>query len=390
MGNESPKSLKNEGKYMSNEYREIALASPDLSKLEEDNVLKAVRSTWISSTGEFINQAEKEFSVMAGTTHTVAVCNGTVALHLALLALDVRPGDEVLVPSLTYIATANAVRYVGAEPVFVDVDPATWCIDPKLLEASITRRTKGIIAVDLYGHPADMDAINHIAAVHGLWVVEDAAEAHTALYKGRPTGGLAKIGTFSFFGNKIFTCGEGGALTLNDPSLTLRIRTLRGQGMDPERRYYFPVTGYNFRITNVAAAILCGQLERKDEILARRRNVFKLYQAGLEGINGVGVQPVAPWAVTAPWLFCVTIDSKQFGHTRNELMEYLKENGIDTRPFFIPLHTLPPFRQESTARGEVLPVTELLASTGFNLPTHAGLSAEDIQYICDKIKKIAK
>jgi perosamine synthetase len=374
---------------MSKEYREIALASPDLGKLEEDNVLQAVRSTWISSTGEFINRFEKDFSEMAGTTNTVAVCNGTVALHLALLALDVRPGDEVLVPSLTYIATANAVRYVGAEPVFVDVDPATWCIDPKLLEASITRRTKGIIAVDLYGHPADMDAINHIAAVHGLWVVEDAAEAHTALYKGRPTGGLAKIGSFSFFGNKIFTCGEGGALTLNDPALTLRIRTLRGQGMDPERRYYFPVTGYNFRITNVACAILCAQLDRKDEILARRRNVFTKYRSGLAGVKGVGFQPVADWAVPAPWLFCVTIDSGKFGHSRNDLMAYLKGRGIDTRPFFIPLHTLPPFRQESVARKEVLPVTDHLAATGFNLPTHAGLSDEDIQYICAKIKEFA-
>lgn len=375
---------------MSNEYREIALASPDLGQAEEANVLQAVRSTWISSTGEFIGRAEQEFSQMAGVSHTVAVCNGTVALHLALLALDVRPGDEVLVPSLTYIATANAVRYVGAEPVFVDVDPATWCIDPKLLEASITRRTKGIIAVDLYGHPADMDAINHVAAVHGLWVVEDAAEAHTALYKGRPTGGLAKIGTFSFFGNKIFTCGEGGALTLNDPSLTLRIRTLRGQGMDPERRYYFPVTGYNFRITNVAAAILCGQFSRKEEILSRRRNIFAQYNSELAGIKGIGLQPVAPWAVPAPWLYCITVDGRQYGHTRDELMTYLKENGIDTRPFFIPLHTLPPFRQESAARGEVLPVTERLSAGGFNLPVHAGLSAKDISYICDKISKFAK
>ena len=159
----------------------------------------------------------------------------------------------MLVPSLTYVATANAVRYVGAEPVFVDIDPDTWCIDPTLLEASVTRRTKGIIAVHLYGHPADMDAINHIAGVHGLWVVEDAAESHLARYKGRRTGSLAPIATWSFYGNKLFTCGEGGALTLDDKQLELRIRTLRGQGMDPERRYYFPVTGYNFRLTNSRA-----------------------------------------------------------------------------------------------------------------------------------------
>ena len=266
--------------------RKIVLAIPDLNGNEEKYISDAVKSSWISSTGGYVNRFEQEFAAFTGTHHAAGVCNGTVALHLALLALDVRPGDEVLVPSLTYIATANAVRYVGAEPVFVDVDPETWCLSPSHLEKSITRRTKGIIAVDLYGHPADMDAINHIAAVNGLWVVEDAAEAHSATYKGRPAGGLAKIGTFSFYGNKILTCGEGGALCLNDPSLYLRVKTLRGQGMDPDRRYYFPVTGYNFRLTNLACALLCAQLERKDEILARRREIFRRYQENLQGIKG--------------------------------------------------------------------------------------------------------
>ena len=181
----------------------LPVASADLTGNEEAYVVEAIRSSWISSSGDFVNRFESIFSKQCMTNHAIATCNGTVALHLALLALDVRPGDEVLVPSLTYVATANAVRYVGAEPVFVDVDPLTWCIDPSNIEASITPRTKGIIAVHLYGHPADMDRINHLAAVHGLWVVEDAAEAHFATYKGRPVGGLANIGTFSFYGNKI-------------------------------------------------------------------------------------------------------------------------------------------------------------------------------------------
>ena len=208
--------------------------------------------------------------------------NGTVALHLALLAMGVGPGDEVLIPSLTYIASANAVRYVGAEPVFVDVDPKTWCINPNLLESNISPRSKGIIAVHLYGHPADMDAINQIAKRHGLWVVEDAAEAHLAQYKGRPTGSLAAIATFSFYGNKIFTSGEGGALTLDDPDLEERIRILRGQGVDPKRRYYFPIIGYNYRLTNVACAMLCGQLERRVNILERREWIYQQY---LEAIS---------------------------------------------------------------------------------------------------------
>ncbi len=366
--------------------RKVVLAIPDLGGNEEKYVSDAVRSSWISSTGGYVNRFEKEFSEFTGTQHTASVCNGTVALHLALLALDVRPGDEVLVPSLTYIATANAVRYVGAEPVFVDVDPDTWCISPAQLEKSITRRTKGIIAVDLYGHPADMDAINHIAAVNGLWVVEDAAEAHSATYKGRPAGGLAKIGTFSFYGNKILTCGEGGSLSLNDPSLYLRIKTLRGQGMDPNRRYYFPVTGYNFRLTNVACALLCAQLERKDEIIARRHAVFKRYQEKLQGIAGLGFQPVAEWASPAPWMFCLTVNAHVFGHTRDEMMKYLDDNGVETRPFFIPLHTLPPFRQESAMRKEFLPETEKIAASGLNLPTHSMLTEEDIDYVCELIR----
>ncbi len=235
----------------------IPVASTDLGGNEERYVVDAIRSSWISSTGPYLSRFEREYAAACGASSAVAVCNGTVALHLALLGLDVRPGDEVLVPSLTYVATANAVRYVGAEPVFVDVDRETWCLDPAQIEAAITRRTKGIIVVHLLGHPADMDRINHIAAVNGLWVVEDAAEAPLATYKGRVVGGLAKMATFSFFGNKILTCGEGGAITLNDPQLDTRLRILRGQGMDPQRRYYFPVTGYNFRLTNVAAAILC-------------------------------------------------------------------------------------------------------------------------------------
>jgi perosamine synthetase len=306
------------------------------------------------------------------------------------LGLDVRHGDEVLVPSLTYIATANAVRYVGAEPVFVDVDPETWCLDPKLLEASITRRTKGIIAVHLYGHPADMDAIKHVAAVHGLWVVEDAAEAHFARYKGRPTGGLGDLGTFSFYGNKIITCGEGGAVNVNNKHLELRLRTLRGQGMDPQRRYYFPVTGYNFRLTNLAAAILCAQLDRREEILAGRQRVFTAYEELLAGIQGIGFQPIAPWAERAPWMFCITVNTGEYGRSRDELMSLLSEKGIETRPFFLPLHKLPPIRIESKSRGENLPITDALSESGINLPTFAAITDSELDYVANAIRKLQR
>lgn len=365
---------------------QIPVAAPDLSGNEEKYAADAIRSSWISSTGPYLTRFEREFASLCGTRSSLGVCNGTVALHLALLALDVRPGDEVLVPSLTYIATANACRYVGAEPVFVDVDPSTWCIDPARLEAAITPRTRGIIAVHLYGHPADMDAINRTAAVHGLWVVEDAAEAHFATYKGRPVGSLARCSTFSFYGNKVITCGEGGAVCVDDPQLELRMRTLRGQGVDPSRRYFFPVTGYNFRLTNLAAAILCAQLERRERILSARRAIADLYHTHLAGIPGISFQPVASWAVPTPWLVCVLVD-KAYGRARDELMALLAQEGVETRPFFIPLHSLPPFREQSRARGEKLPVTDELSSRGINLPTFAALRPERVEKIATIIRK---
>jgi perosamine synthetase len=349
-------------------------------------VLEAVRSSWISSSGAYIGRFEKEFSAFCGAQATIAVCNGTVALHLALLGLGLEPGDEVIVPSLTYIATANAVRYCGAEPVFVDVDPATWCIDPLKIEAARTSRTRGIITVDLYGHPADADAVNAIAARHGLWVVEDAAEAHGARYKGRPTGSLTEVATFSFYGNKVMTSGEGGALTTSDPELERRIRLLRGQGMDPARRYYFPITGYNYRITNIASALLCAQLERRDAILARRREIFARYRERLTGACGIGFQPVASWAETSPWLYCATVDASARGESRDALMARLEAAGVETRPFFIPLHTLPPYAAQSQARGESLPVTDALAASGINLPTFNQITPSEIDRVCDLIR----
>lgn len=368
----------------------IPLTIPDLSGNEQQYVVNAIQSSWISSTGAYVRRFEEEFAALCGTRAAIAVANGTAALHVALLALNVGPGDEVIVPSLTYVATANAVRYVGAEPVFVDVDPGTWCMDPRLLEPKITPRTKGVIVVHLYGHPADMDAILRVTSARGLWVIEDAAEAHFALYKGRVVGHLATMATFSFYGNKILTCGEGGAIALDDPGLERRIRMLRGQGMDPDRRYYFAITGYNFRLTNVACAILCAQLERLREIYDKRRKVFAAYRALLADIPGIGLQPVAEWAEPAPWLFSVTVDKNEYGMTRDELMAALEERWIETRPFFIPLHRLPPFAEQSRQRGEELPVTDRISVSGMNLPTYPQLREEEIAYIAGAIRDLRK
>lgn len=368
----------------------IPLAVPDLTGNEEQYVVRAIRSSWISSMGEFIERFEQQFADLCNVRAAISVANGTVALHMALLALGAKSGDEVLVPSLTYVATANAVRYVGAEPVFVDVDPATWCMDPTLLEERVTPRTRGIIAVHLYGHPCDMDAINRLAATRNLWVIEDAAEAHLAAYKGKPVGGLASIGTFSFYGNKILTCGEGGAITVTDPDLEARMRMLRGQGMDPNRRYYFPIIGYNYRLSNLACAILCAQLERREALLQRRRSVFAAYRRLLAGVPGIGFQPAALWAAAAPWLYCITVNRREYGLTRDEVMARLAEEGVETRPFFIPVHRLPPYAEASARRGEELPVTDRLAAEGMNLPTHTQLGSADIERIADLIRRFPR
>lgn len=361
----------------------IPLALPDLGGNEEKYVLEALRSGWISSKGEFVSRFEAEFAAATRSRHALGVCNGTSALHLGLLALGVGAGDEVIVPSLSFVATANAVRYVGAEPVFVDIDPATWCIDPSKITEKISKRTKAIIPVHLYGHPADMDAINAVAAAHGLWIIEDAAEAFGATYKGAPAGGLGHIGTFSFYGNKIVTSGEGGAVTTNDDTLQERMALLRGQGMDPDRRYFFPVVGYNFRPTNIGCAILCAQLERADALFAQRRRIFEAYERRLGNRRGIAFQPIAAEVEQAPWLFSITIDTEAFGRSRDQLMADLAAKGIETRPFFIPIHTLPPYRDQAVRQKADLPETVRLASSGLNLPTWSGLSDIQISRVCD-------
>jgi perosamine synthetase len=365
----------------------IPIAYADVTGNEEKYVLEAVRSSWISSTGTFVTRFEQDFATACHARAAITAANGTLALHLALAALDVQPGDEVIVPSLTYVATANVVRYAGAEPVFVDADPATWCIDPRKIEAAITPRTRGIVPVHVYGHPADMDAINAIAERHALWVVEDAAEAHFATYKGRTAGSLAPIAAFSFYGNKVLTAGEGGALTVQDPRLEARARLLKNQGMDPERRYFFPVIGFNYRLTNVACAILCAQLERRATILERRRALFHAYRERLTGIEGIGLQPVAPWAEISPWLYCITVDEAAYGMSRDALAGRLGDANIETRPFFYPLHRLPPYAEASERRGECLPETDRLAGAGMNLPTYNALTTGDIDRIAEVIRR---
>ncbi len=369
------------------ENKFIPVAAPALAGNETAYVMDCLQSTWISSAGKYIDRFEKEFAGFCGVKHALSCCNGTVALHLALLALGIGPGDEVIVPTLTFVATANAVVYCGATPVLIDSEPDTWNLDPKLLEEKITPRTRAIIVVHLYGHPADMDTILGIANRHNLFVIEDAAEAHGAEYKGRKVGSMGHISTFSFFGNKIITTGEGGMVTTNDDALAAKVHQLKGQGMDPKRRYWFTVVGYNYRMTNVTAAIGVAQLEKVDWHLQRRREVASWYMEELAGNPLVLWQPQQPWARHVYWMFTVILDDAVRA-SRDEVMARLKQSGIETRPVFYPMHVLPPYQQAAAAAS--FPVADRLAGRGLNLPTWAGLSREDVRRVCAALRDCLK
>jgi len=360
----------------------VAMACPALDGNEKKYVLECLDSGWISSIGRFVDLFEAAFARYCECNHAVSCSSGTSALHLALAALDVGPEDEVIVPALTYVATANAVRYCGARPVFIDSEPRTMTLDPRLLEECITPRTKGIIPVHLFGHPADMDPINSIARRHGLFVVEDAAEAHGALYRGRKAGSLADAATFSFYGNKIVTTGEGGMVTTPSATSCQKLRTLRGQGVDPERRYWFPVIGYNYRMTNVAAAIGLAQLERIDHFLEARLRLATSYNARLSPLEEfLSLPSEQPWAKHAFWSYTVILrDTARF--ERDDLMEGLDHDGIETRPVFYPMHRLPPYLDENAH----YPVAEGLAVRGISLPMHVLLTEEDVSYVTDRIR----
>jgi len=348
----------------------IPVYEPLIGDEELANVVAAVRSGWISSLGAFIPEFEREFAAFCGARHAIAVANGTAALHLALVAVGVGPDDEVLVPSLTFIATANAVRYCGATPVFVDADPTTWCIDAAGLGARVTPRTKAIVPVHLYGHPCDMDPILDVARRHGLAVVEDAAEAHGAEYRGRRVGALGTVGCFSFYGNKIITTGEGGMCVTDDPLLAEHLRLLRDHGMDPKRHYWHDVVGYNYRMTNLQAAIGVAQVKKVPAFLERKRRLAGWYAellAPLAVAGRIRLHPEAPWAKSVFWMYSVLLADGPV--SRDQARTRLSDRGIDTRPFFHPVHSLPPYD-----RRERLPVAEDLSARGMNLPS--GLALE--------------
>ncbi|MCD6092552.1 MAG: DegT/DnrJ/EryC1/StrS family aminotransferase [Candidatus Aenigmarchaeota archaeon] len=361
----------------------IPVAEPLLGKEELENVIKAVNSGWISSKGEFIEKFEKEFAKYCGVKYGVSTSNGTTALHLALTALGIKEGDEVIIPDLTFIATANAVTYCGARPVFVDSRPEYWCINPEKIEEKITPRTRAIIPVHLYGHPCDMDVIMDIAKKYGLFVIEDAAEAHGAEYKGKKVGSFGDISCFSFYGNKIITTGEGGMCLTDNEELAERMRILKDHGMNPNKRYWHDVIGFNYRMTNIQAAIGLAQLQKIDKFIEKKRQIARWYENGLKELaekEMITLHPEMKWAKCVYWMYSILVEDK-FGMRRDELMKKLEENGIETRPFFYPMHTMPPYKTNEKFR-----VSEELARKGINLPSAIFLDEEKVEMITKSIR----
>lgn len=358
---------------------QIPIYQPDLTGNEKTYVNECIDSSWISSRGRFVNEFETRFATRIGIENAATVSNGTVALHLALMALGIGPGDEVIVPTLTYIASANAVAYTGATPVFVDSIRNTWQIDPEAVRRSITPRTRAIMPVHLYGQSCDMDALSAIAQEHRLFIIEDCAEAFGTMYKGKHVGTFGDISTFSFFGNKTITTGEGGMVVSNDKTLIERARHLKGQGLAAHREYWHDVVGYNYRMTNIQAAIGLAQLERADEFISRKRTLAERYRTTLSELP-IECQAEAPDTVHSYWMFSILVEH---ANQRDELRRHLANASIETRPLFYPMHTMPMYSRNY--RKHI--VAEDLAWRGINLPSWPGLKEEQIVKITTTISE---
>ncbi len=354
----------------------IPIYRPDIDKQTKALVNECLDSSWISSKGKFVGEFEAKFSEFTGSRHSVAVSNGTVALHLALLALGVGPGDEVIVPTLTYISPVNAITYTGARPVFVDSLATTWQMDPCDVKKKINSRTRAIIAVHLYGHPCEMSKLVALAKDNNLFLVEDCAEAFGSYYEGQHVGTFGDIATYSFFSNKTITTGEGGMVVTDDETLFDRSQHFKGQGLAKHREYWHDVVGYNYRMTNICAAIGVAQLERAKEFLDKKKVIAGWYREGLKGLP-LTAHAEASAATHSYWMCSVLVDKPE---VREPLRQHLAAAGIETRPFFYPIHTMPMY----SSKYQKHPVAEDLGWRGINLPSWPGLTKDDVLFICSE------
>ncbi|CAH0166119.1 MULTISPECIES: DegT/DnrJ/EryC1/StrS aminotransferase family protein [unclassified Pedobacter] len=356
----------------------IPVYQPSLNGNEKKYVNECLDSTWISSKGKFINQFEDAFSAFINVKYAAAVSNGTVALHVALIALGIGPGDEVIVPTLTYIASVNAISYTGAKAVFVDSLVDTWQMDPGDVVSKITSKTKAIMAVHLYGHPCEMDSLKKIATEHKFFLVEDCAEAIGSEYKGKHVGTFGDIATFSFFGNKMITTGEGGMVVTNDQNLHERVLHFKGQGLSKNTFYWHDVIGYNYRMTNICAAIGLAQLEQVEYFIRRKIQIAELYQEKLKDLP-VRFHTACKEVKHTFWMCSILITN---GVNRDLLRNYLTERGIETRPLFFPIHTMPMYLNKI----HNFQVAVELSSKGINLPSYPTLTDTQVIEVSNQIR----
>ena len=363
--------------------RRISVAAPSLGGNELAYVTDCIRTNWISSQGKYVREFEAKFSEYHNGYKALAVSNGTVALHLALVVLGIGEGDEVIVPDLTFAASINAILYTGATPVIVDVDADSWNIDPKLIEGLITPRTKAIMPVHLYGQPCDMQPIVDIAQKHNLLIVEDAAEALGSLYQSRPVGTFGDVATFSFFGNKTITTGEGGMVIFRDEAAYERAAVLRDHGMSKTKRYWHNEVGFNYRLTNLQAAIGVAQMERMDEFVDAKREIAGWYTEELCK-SAHFILPLGEGAGTKNsfWLYTFLVKSTS-PFSRDELISFLAANGVESRPVFYPLHEMPPYTEFGDAAN--LQQSIAISKTGMSLPSSPILEKEEVKFICERI-----
>jgi perosamine synthetase len=361
----------------------IPWAKPYLGEKEKEYLIKAFSSTWISG-GEFVDKFESDFSSIIGGKYTVTTSNGTTALHLALLAAGIGPGDEVIVPAFTFVAPANVTIQTGAKPVFVAIDPQTWCIDADEVRKAITPSTRAIIPVHVYGNVCEMDTLVRIAEDSGIYIIEDTAEAVFSKYRGRYAGSFGNLGCFSFQATKTITTGEGGAVVTDDEELYKQMRILRSHGMREDKRYWHDVVGYNYRLTNLQAALGCAQLANRDWLTGEKKRIYNRYFGNLSGIPGIHFQHIADYVEPVIWAVALKIDQDYFKGDRDFLITELLKRKIETRPGFYPFSMMPLYTAESNI------LVESIARNIISLPSYATLSDETIDFICSQVKDLMK
>ena len=367
-------------------YHQIPLVQPELNGNELEYITDCITTNWVSSQGKYVRKFEEIFGDYVGCKNTLAVSNGTVALHLALVALGVGKGDEVIVPDLTFAATVNSVLYSGATPVLVDVDPLTMVINTELISDAITDKTKAIIPVHLYGYPAELDRIMAIANKHNLLVIEDCAEALGSIYKGSHVGIYGHAATFSFYGNKTITTGEGGMLLFRDSSIFNHAKILRDHGMSPQRRYWHDQVGFNYRLTNMQAAIGVAQLERIDFFIDKKRWLASQYHQRLIDIPQLQlpVEPDQSQSLNSYWLYTVIL-IPECVNKRDKVLEILNSRGIEARPVFIPMHRMPPYIQYALSSGGY-DSSNYLSDCGLSLPSSIAITENEINHVCSTLR----